>query len=69
MASNRTPLTGRPLEQPVPAPLRVLAVFDRDQPCTEHHAPFTGRVPCTGALRCTLCLTSWDPDTGQLLAS
>jgi hypothetical protein len=67
MSSNRTPLTGQPLEQPDPPPLRVLAVFDADQPCTEHHAPFTGRMPCTGVLRCSMCLTEWDPDTGRLL--
>lgn len=67
MANNRTPLTGRPLEQPEPAPLRADALFDSDQPCIEHHAPFTGRVPCTGVLRCSLCRTEWDPGTGALL--
>lgn len=65
--SNTTPLTGQPLRQPVPAPLRIGAVFDRDQPCTEHHAPYTGTIPCTGVLRCSLCGTEWDPETGELL--
>jgi hypothetical protein len=65
--TNTTPLTGQPLEQPVPAPLRILAVFDKDQPCTEHHAPYTGTIPCTGDLRCSLCGTEWHPETGRLL--
>lgn len=67
MNSNRTPLTGQPLEQPSPPPLRRFAMFDADQPCTGHHAPFTGRIPCTGVLWCSLCGTRWDPDTGRLL--
>jgi hypothetical protein len=67
MANNQTPLTGQPLEQPSPAPLRKWAMYYRDQPCTEHHAPFTGSLPCTGALQCTLCGTRWDPDTGKLI--
>lgn len=67
MSTNRTPLTGQPLEQPDPAPLRVNAIWDRDKPCTEHHAPYAGRIPCTGVLRCSLCLTEWDPVTGALI--
>ena len=67
MSGNRTPLTGLPLEQPDPAPLRIRALFDADQPCTEHHAPYSGKIPCTGVLRCSLCETEWDPETGRLL--
>ena len=67
MANNLTPLTGQPLEQPDPPPLRVWAAFDRDKPCTEHHAPYTGRIPCTGVLKCTLCFTEWNPLTGKLI--
>jgi hypothetical protein len=69
MANNRTPLTGQPLEQPDPAPLRKFALYYRDEPCTEHHAPFTGSIPCTGVLQCSLCGSQWDPDTGKLLRS
>ncbi len=56
------PLTGIVLRQPDPAPLRTLAVFDRDQPCIDHAVAYTGSVPCTGALRCYICLTTWDDD-------
>jgi hypothetical protein len=64
---NRTPLTGVPLEQPEPPPLRKFALYGRDHPCVEHHAHYTGTVPCTGVLRCTFCGTEWDPETGVLL--
>jgi hypothetical protein len=68
VSGNRTPLTGRPLEQPDPAPLRVNAVWNSGQPCTEHQVAYSGGVPCTGALRCTLCLCLWEPGTGAFLA-
>lgn len=63
--SNRTPLTGRLLQQPDPAPLRRFALYDSGQPCLDHHAPYTGSVSCTGVLQCTLCGTRWNPETGK----
>ena len=66
MSGNRTPF-GVPLELPTTAPLRVNAMFDRDQPCLDHQVAYTGAVPCTGVLRCSLCLTMWD-ENGKLLS-
>lgn len=68
MSGNRTPLGGHPLAQPVPPPLRVNAMRNPDQPCTEHQVAYRGRMPCTGALQCSLCLCLWDPATGAFLA-
>jgi hypothetical protein len=65
---KQTLFTKLPLEQPDPPPLRRFALFDADQPCTDHQAAYTGAIPCTGPLRCYLCGTEWDPDTGKLLA-
>lgn len=65
--SNRTPLTGLPLEQPDPAPRRIHVTWEMDYPCITHFAPYTGTIPCTGVLRCVYCGTEWDPDTGKLL--
>jgi hypothetical protein len=65
MHSNRTPL-GKPLELPADAPLRVNAVFDSGAPCLDHQVAYTGSVPCTGVLRCSLCLCRWDV-TGRYL--
>jgi hypothetical protein len=67
VSGNRTPLGGHPLEQPDPAPLRVFALYDADKPCTEHSVAYTGRIPCTGAVRCYICGTEWEPTTGRLL--
>lgn len=58
---NRTPF-GKPLELPEHPPLRVNAVFDSDAPCLDHSVAYTGSVPCTGVLRCSLCLSCWDED-------
>ena len=60
MGNNRHPMTGAALQQPDPAPLRVWALADRDKPCTEHIAAYTGAIPCTGAYRCQACGTTWD---------
>jgi hypothetical protein len=67
VSGNRTPLGGLPLAQPDPAPLRVNAVFDPAGPCLEHQVAYTGQVPCTGLLRCALCLCTWNPATGAFL--
>ena len=67
MANNMTPLTGLPLEQPSPSPKRIYALFDREGPCVNHHAPFRGAIPCTGVLQCTVCASQWEPDTGNLI--
>lgn len=66
MTCNRTPF-GIPLEMPSPSPLRVNAVFDSDMPCLEHQVAYTGNVPCTGVLQCSLCLSEWEPDDGRYL--
>ena len=63
---NTHGMTGAPLEQPEPAPLRVFAAFDRDKPCTEHSTGYSGTVPCTGDYRCRLCGTVWD-DAGRVV--
>lgn len=60
MSGNRHGMTGAELRQPVPAPLRIFAMFDRDSECTEHSPAFTGSIPCTGAYACALCGTAWD---------
>ena len=61
-------LTGAPLQQPDPAPLRVFAVFDKNDPCVQHSTGYEGEVPCTGDYRCSLCGTVWDED-GKVLAT
>jgi hypothetical protein len=67
MSGNRHGLTGAPLEQPSPPPLRTFAVFDKTHPCVEHLTGYEGAVPCTGDYRCSLCGTVWDED-GNVLA-
>jgi hypothetical protein len=37
-------------------------MFDSDKPCLDHQVAYTGSVPCTGVLRCSLCLSCWDED-------
>ena len=64
---TRAPVTGRTLEEPVPPVLRLFAVFDADEPCTDHQVSYTGTVPVTGALRCHICGTTWDPQTGDII--
>lgn len=59
---NAHPLTGKPLEQPDPPLRRAFAVFDADDPCTEHSGSYTGKIPCTGDYRCNLCGARWDED-------
>lgn len=66
--ANTHPLSGARLQQPDPAPLRTRAMFDPDEPCTEHSTHYTGRIPCTGDLACRLCGTRWD-DAGNVLSA
>lgn len=65
MSGNRTPF-GKPLELPDVPPLRVNAMYDPDKPCLDHEVAYTGSVPCTGVLRCSLCLHRWD-ENGRYL--
>lgn len=51
---------------------RRFAIFRPEATCNhgwfagDHTAvSYNGRVPCTGMLRCALCGTQWDPDTGR----
>lgn len=64
--ANTHGMTGAPLQQPDPSPLRIHAVFDRDQPCEVHSTGYTGSMPCTGDYACRLCGTAWD-DNGNIL--
>ena len=66
MSNNRTPF-GTPLEMPVNPPLRVNVVFNSAEPCLDHATAYTGSIPCTGVLRCSLCGCRWDPDNGKYL--
>lgn len=59
---NKHGMTGAPLQQPDPPPMRVNAVFDRDQPCTEHSTGYLGSRPCTGGYGCRICDTQWNDD-------
>lgn len=54
------PLTGITLRQPCPAPLRIRAIWDADKPCLQHAVAYSGSVPCTGAIQCYICETTWD---------
>jgi hypothetical protein len=65
MSGNRTPF-GRPIELPDITPLRVNAIFDSESPCLDHQLAYTGSIPCTGVLQCSLCLSRWD-DNGEYL--
>lgn len=66
--ANRHGMTGAPLQQPDPEPLRRFAAFDSDQPCREHSTAYSGSMPCTGDYRCYLCGTVWDDD-GKVLGA
>jgi len=64
---RRVPVTGAVMDAPYPVPRRVFALWDADQPCEHQAIAYTGTVPCTGAIRCSLCGTEWDPASGQVV--
>ena len=39
----------------------------RDQWCEHDHAPYRGKTPCTGPLKCSMCDLLLDPDTREPL--
>jgi hypothetical protein len=55
--STSHPVTGARLSQPSPQPLRVHAVLDKGDPCTDHSLSLVG-----DDCRCDLCGTRWNPD-------
>lgn len=42
-----------------PAKIFCLVPSERSQPCPHKQFAWTGRVPCTGRVRCPLCGTAW----------
>lgn len=40
--------------------VNALVPSERTKECTQHHMAWSGRMPCTGVLRCTMCGTRAD---------
>ena len=38
----------------------ALIPSERNKPCTHEHAPYSGRMPCTGPRVCSMCGTVVD---------
>lgn len=57
--------TKQPFVHNEPPPLRHLAAVGSDQPCTDHNVRFSGSMPCTGDMVCTVCGTMFHRDTGK----
>ena len=41
---------------------KTLAHFptERNKVCSHEHVAYSGRIPCTGSLRCTMCLATFE---------
>jgi len=64
---NDNTFNGVALKQPEEPPRRRFSMWHSHDPCIDHMVAYTGAIPCTGALRCRICGTEWDPDTGELI--
>jgi uncharacterized protein YnzC (UPF0291/DUF896 family) len=38
--------------------VNCLVASEREKECTEHHFSWTGKMPCTGLIRCMYCNTT-----------
>lgn len=48
----------------MPKKIFALVPSAREEECDHRHVPFTGRVPCTGPRRCSMC-GAWFEDDGK----